>query len=611
MDIFRLLHRGSMYAPKRYLPTAALMACLALAGCASPNIKVPTFNAAGPIEQGYGDAALPDGSIYKGEFAHGLFEGKGTLTTPGVSKYEGEFRNGLRNGKGVQEYSNGIRYEGEFKDGMFDGKGVFTDERGEVFSGDFLKDNFTGHGKLTYGKDNSYEGEFNMWQFNGYGILLSEGTRYQGHFHDGLPSGAMKVDYPDGTRYEGGMEGWDYQGEGAFTTVAGVVYSGRFEHGVSVGIMDVVNKKREERYRGPLKDWKYEGNGVFTGKDGYKYEGEFSYGRFHGNGTLQISDSKKYVGEFSYGSFDGKGVLEFRNADGVKHRLAGKWENGKYAGDNAAAYVKDGLANIDIEKVMYAQHDRVEKALEKLSPEVPGVPDLYFVGFGSYGEEDVFMNEVRHSADVMDRLYAAGNRSLILINNPKTAEEIPLATVTNLETVLKGVARKMNVDEDILFLYVTSHGSKDHEVTVYMNGISLDGLTPARFRKMLDDSDIKWKVLVISTCYSGGLIEPLKDDHTLVITASSKDKQSFGCGNKSEMTYFGKAFFEKSLNSQISFMDAFAHARDLVAEWEKKEKRTHSEPQIASSPLIEKKLAQWQKRFIKSARLDTPVATSN
>lgn len=589
----------------------ALMIGLSLAGCTSPSIKTPAVNATNPVEQGYGEAALPDGSIFKGEFARGYFNGKGTLTTPGVAKYEGDFRNGMFDGKGVMEYSNGSRYEGEFRNGMFNGKGVFTGDDGEIYSGNFLKDNFTGQGKLTYDKDNWYEGEFNKWQYDGNGILLRKGTRYEGHFHNGQPAGDMKVNYPDDSHYEGGMNGWDFQGKGVFTTRSKVTYTGRFEHGIPTGTMEVVNKAKDEVYRGPLKDWQYDGKGIFTDKHGLKYDGGFKYGRFYGQGTLHTADGKIYVGKFVFGSFDGEGILDYHDSEGVKHHLAGKWENGKYVGEDAAAYVKDGLANIDIEKVMYSQHDMVDKALAKLSPEVPGVPDLYFVSFGGYGEEDVFMKEVRYSAKVMNRIFATGNRSVILINNPKTVEEIPLATVTNLDTVLKGVARKMNVDEDILFLYITSHGSHDHDVSVSLDGISLDGLTPARFRKVLDDSGIKWKVLVISACYSGGLIDSIKDDHTMVITAARKDRQSFGCGAESDMTYFGKAFFEDSLNSQTSFRNAFIHARDLVSEWEAKEKRTPSEPQISSSPLIENKLVQWQKQFIKSAHLDTPGSNTH
>jgi len=46
---------------------------------------------------------------------------------------------------------------------------------------------------------------------------------------------------------------------------------------------------------------------------------------------------------------------------------------------------------------------------------------------------------------------------------------------------------------------------------------------------MLVDSNIKWKVLVVSACYSGGFVEPLKDANTVVITAADDKSSSFGC----------------------------------------------------------------------------------
>ena len=36
----------------------------------------------------------------------------------------------------------------------------------------------------------------------------------------------------------------------------------------------------------------------------------------------------------------------------------------------------------------------------------------------------------------------------------------------------------------------------------------------------LNDSGVKWKIVVISACFSGGYIEPLKDDHSLIVTAA-------------------------------------------------------------------------------------------
>ena len=600
--------------------------CLSISGCAREVVHVPAFNAAGPIERGYGEAALPDSGIYKGQFADGLFNGTGEMTWHNGSKYEGEFKSGLmhgtgklvspngdfyqgqfykgyQSGSGVMMFETGDSYEGAFKDGLFHGKGTFVDASGGTYTGDFQKGEFSGAGKSTAADGDSFEGNFDNWRLSGKGVLaLKSGDRYAGGFADGLPAGRMKVEYQGGSRYEGGMEGWNYHGVGVLTSGNGDSFAGRYEHGVATGVMDVVKKEQDEVYRGELESWQYHGKGVLTKSSGLKYEGEFKHGLFEGQGTLITPEERKYVGAFNYGSYNGEGTLEFRSVNGERKILAGNWRNGKYAGDDAASYVRDGLAEIDAEKVMYAQPKKVADVLAKLVPQVAGQPDLYFVGFGGYGAEDVFMKEIRFSSSVMSKLYKVGGRSVSLINNLKTVDEMPLATVTNLEAVLNGVAKQMDINEDILFLYVSSHGTKEHEISASLDGMPLQDLSPKRFKEIIGATGIKWKVLVISACYSGGLIESLKDEYTLVMTASRADRMSFGCGAEAQLTYFGRAFFEQSLNSQASFVDAFAHARDLISGWEKKEKEEPSEPQIATTPLIEKKLAEWHDGLARKAK---------
>ena len=602
--------------------------CLTIADCSSQEIYIPSYNAAGPIKQGYGEAALPDSGVYKGQFSAGLFNGTGVLTWQNGNKYEGEFKSGLQHGKGVQTapngdiyrgefyegyesgtgvmtFVNGDRYEGGFKDGLFHGKGVFVDATGVSYTGDFLRGEFSGVGKSISEEGDITEGHFDKWRLNGKGIYtLKSGDRYEGDFVDGLPSGQMKVKYQGGRQYEGGMEGWEYQGEGVLTASNGEDrFSGHFDQGAASGVMTVIKKDEGEVYQGELERWLYHGKGKLSKSDGAKYEGEFKYGMYNGKGVLTTPDGRKYTGEFEYDNFNGNGTLEYRSISGKRRKLTGLWRGGKYAGEDADAYVKEGLARIDVEKVMYAQPQMIEDALKKLAPQVAGQPDLYFVGFGAYGAEDVFMNEIRSSASVMNKLYNVGKHTVSLINNPKTVDEVPLATVTNLERVLNGIAKQMDVEEDILFLYVSSHGSKNHNISVSLDGVSLQSLTPKKFKKIIDASGIKWKVLVISACYSGGLINPLKDEHTLIMTASQADKTSFGCGADAKLTYFGEAYFEQSLNSKVGFVEAFAHAHDLISDREKKEKQEPSEPQISSTPLIEKKLADWyQNRHRESAK---------
>ena len=97
----------------------------------------------------------------------------------------------------------------------------------------------------------------------------------------------------------------------------------------------------------------------------------------------------------------------------------------------------------------------------------------------------------------------------------------------------------------------------------------------------LDEAGIKWRIIVVSACYSGGYIDPLKDDFTLVLTASATDRTSFGCGTESNATYFADALFQHALRFEDSFVKAFEQARERIAAREHEQKVSPpSDPQM-------------------------------
>ena len=154
----------------------------------------------------------------------------------------------------------------------------------------------------------------------------------------------------------------------------------------------------------------------------------------------------------------------------------------------------------------------------------------------------------------------------------------------------------MDTDEDVLFLYITTHGSEGGELAVELPPLDLFQIRPAGLARMLRNSGIKWKVLVISACYSGGFIEPLKDDNTLIITASDANHQSFGCGNGRNLTWFGKAYFDDALRRTRSFTEAFELARKEVAERERRRGYTPSNPQMFVGAAMREKLRAMEAR---------------
>jgi hypothetical protein len=246
---------------------------------------------------------------------------------------------------------------------------------------------------------------------------------------------------------------------------------------------------------------------------------------------------------------------------------------------------------LDAERLMYRQPVLLEESLNRLRPERKRRIDLFYLGFASYATEDVFSIEVDYIKRLFDERFGTRGHSLNLVNHLDTLEDTPLATATNLAAALKRIGKVMNRDEDVLFLYLTSHGSSDHKLAVEFWPLPLKDITPGQLKGMLDEAGIKWRVIVVSACYSGGFVDALKGPHTLVATAAAHDRTSFGCGSESDFTYFGEAVFKEQLRSRFSLVSAFKAAAVSIAERERREKLEASRPQLWVGKSIEPYLA--------------------
>lgn len=250
-------------------------------------------------------------------------------------------------------------------------------------------------------------------------------------------------------------------------------------------------------------------------------------------------------------------------------------------------------AELAREQAFHAQGELIEARLAAIQPGRPGETELYFVGFAPDGSQEVFQREMQSVSRIMDRRYATGPRSVVLLSNPATLDAFPIATATNLRRTLRQVAARMNPEEDVLFLYITAHGDARFQLSAHAPPLELAVVNPTVLLRALNDAGIKWRVLVISACYAGGFVEPLKDDNTLIITAAAANRQSFGCENGNDWTYFGEAYFKDALGRTGSFVDAFALASQIVAAREAAENLSPpSNPQMVAGRAIEEKLRQ-------------------
>jgi hypothetical protein len=244
-----------------------------------------------------------------------------------------------------------------------------------------------------------------------------------------------------------------------------------------------------------------------------------------------------------------------------------------------------------VEALFYDQPAEILAAVARVHSAPPGQTGVYFVGFAGDGSQAVFRREALFASQVFAARFGSGERSVLLVNDAEDRDSYPLASVSGLAQTLEGLAARMHADDDVLVLFLTSHGSREG-LAVENGSLPLSQLAPADLRQALDDSEIRWRIVVVSACYAGVFLEELKCDTTAIITAADATHTSFGCDDDRDLTWFGEAFLKDSLTSSSSLEEAFHKAAAVLARREDAEHQVHSNPQLYVGALMRRKLAE-------------------
>jgi len=258
------------------------------------------------------------------------------------------------------------------------------------------------------------------------------------------------------------------------------------------------------------------------------------------------------------------------------------------------------------EAALYAQPRLLDDALSQLQQGVLGETNWYFLGVGGAGYQDAFKFEIEQTQKQFDTRFGTVGRSVGLINNQNSQDSLPMATRTSIDRALARIGQQMNPDEDVLFLFMTSHGIQNL-FELSNEPIDLQSIDPQWLRESLDRAGIRWRVLVISACYSGSFIPALQSPDTVIITAADADKTSFGCSNEPEYTYFGQAFFAEAMRNEPSLEKAFIAAKKRIRTMEREQGYESSEPQMRIGRNIAVMLPQFESRLFPPA----PLAVSS
>lgn len=240
-------------------------------------------------------------------------------------------------------------------------------------------------------------------------------------------------------------------------------------------------------------------------------------------------------------------------------------------------------------RVQFMQQSRIDADVARLAAQDSSAMDVYFLGFAGYGRQQVFAREIELAARVVGSRYGSDARSLRLVNDQTDLDSWPIASEPALRHALFKLGESMG-DEDVLFLVLSSHGDRGEGVRVSSPGTVTTQLDPRALDEMFDEAGIRWRVVVVSACYSGSFVDALSNDHTIVITAAAQDRKSFGCNDSRALTYFGEAFFRDALARSGSLRAAFHSARAALEKKERAGGIVPSRPQASFGRQLEARL---------------------
>ncbi|MEM1111387.1 MAG: C13 family peptidase [Pseudomonadota bacterium] len=262
---------------------------------------------------------------------------------------------------------------------------------------------------------------------------------------------------------------------------------------------------------------------------------------------------------------------------GQAEYLSGIWRQGRLASDQPK--IEGESFEVDVEAALYTESALLTDAFARLNHSDPERSEVYFLGIAGDGTERVFTREVSAMRNHFDALHSLEGRNISLLNDRTAIGEQPMATRTSIARSIMALASKMDLDQDILVLYVSSHGSESHQILLRNPAIGIADLSAQDLSAMLESSGIKWQAIFVSACFSGGFIEPLRRDTRLIMTAAAADKASFGCSDDAELTYFGRALLA-AFEEPGDIQSAFQRTTQIITERESEEGVEASEPQL-------------------------------
>jgi len=227
-----------------------------------------------------------------------------------------------------------------------------------------------------------------------------------------------------------------------------------------------------------------------------------------------------------------------------------------------------------------ADDPRLNAALAALKPQRPGTVDAYVI-VAALDTDPVFNREAREAGRVLAERFGAEGRVITLAEDEGDDQAAAAGTPADLAAALARTGALMDRNEDVLVLYTTSHGSP-HSGLSYNNDARGRGvIRPQDLTAMLAGNGAQNRLIMLQACFSGQFVPALAGPRSVVVTAASSMKSSFGCSASNDWTFFGHALINQAMRTSDTLVRQVRRAFVLIIGWEQKLGIESSNPQVS------------------------------